>query len=699
MNGGITMIRKLKSIFIKSAITLLCVAMLTSCGKNTGQNLSNDSGATASPSLSAGKESASNTNTSVDSGTNTNAGPVTAEMVDYDKNDYYTDWKNQNPTYIELNGNTVAIKGSGAKTDSSKITISSKGTYVISGKLDNGQIIVDVPDNDEIWLVLNGMEINCSDSSPIYVLSADKVIFMLQEGTTNTVTDGATYTFPDAGTDEPNAAIFSKEDMTITGTGTLIVNGNYNNGIISKDDLIITGGIINVTAKDDGLMGKDKVQISEGKITINAGGDGIKSTNDTDEGRGFVAIEGGKFDITAGTDGIQAATSILITGGDFKITTGGGSVNSSTKTDNDQWGRWGPFATSTANRTDSQSAKAIKASLDITIKGGTFVIDSSDDAIHSNNSINISGGDFSITSGDDGIHADSTINIAAGNINISKSYEGIESAVVTISGGNIHVVASDDGINIAGGNDGSSVNGRRGQNAFENNPNNKLYINGGYIVIDAAGDGLDSNGSIYMTDGIVLVNGPTNSGNGALDYGGTFDISGGLLIAAGSSGMAQSTSATSKQYSIAMNFSTVQKAGTLISLADSEGNTVVTFAPKKQYQTVVISSPELINNGSYTLYTGGTATGNALDGLYTDGEYKDGKKVIDFTITSVTTWLNESGVMTGGGANQGGFGNPGFGRQRGVKGEVQPQMQGMMADGQVPNMQPGMASDGETPGI
>ncbi|MFZ5965722.1 MAG: carbohydrate-binding domain-containing protein [Bacillota bacterium] len=642
-----------KNKYIKLLAVLLCITFLVSCSSN------NDESQTKIDSQIEVAEQ-SNLNTIGDKDIST----VISELVTYDKDDYYSDWKNENANYIELKETNANVKGSGAAAKAGKITITEAGVYVISGKLDNGQIVVDVQNKGNVRLVLNGVEINCTDNAPIYVENAGKTIITLQDGTENLISDGEKYVFSDSSTDEPNAAIFSKDSLTINGTGKLTVRGNYNNGVTSKDDLKITGGNIQIYSVDDGLLGRDLVAVKEGNIIIEAGGDGIKSTNDTDTSKGFIVLEGGTFDIKSGTDGIQAATSVLTTGGEFTISSGGGSVNGSNKIRDDRQGPWGNKGSSTVTNTveeESESAKGIKASVDITISGGTFNIDSADDAIHSNNSITIAGGDISITSGDDGVHADSSILVKGGKMNIVKSYEGIESAVVTVSDGDIHVTSSDDGINIAGGNDGSSVDGRPGENHFSSSENNKLMINGGYIAVDSTGDALDANGSIYMAGGTVIVSGPTTNGNGALDYDGTFELSGGFLVAAGSAGMAQAPSEQSAQYSIIMNYSQTQQAGTVVHLKDNEGNTVVTFAPKKNYQSVVISSSELKKDTTYTLYAGGTSTGSGTDGLYTDGEYKGGTKIVEFTISNSVTWLSETGVTTSRSSNPGGANNPGFG--------------------------------------
>jgi hypothetical protein len=499
-------------------------------------------------------------------------------------------------------------------------------------------------------------------------MNAGKTILTLQDGTENFISDGVNYVLEDASTEEPNAAIFSKDSLTINGNGTLSVRGSYNNGITSKDDLKITGGNIKIYAADDGLMGRDMVAVKEVKMFIEAGGDGIKSSNDTDASKGLIAIENGSFDIISGKDGIQAETSLLVNDGTFNITSGGGSANAKVKAV--ERGAMRPIdntnaesKTAVAAATEEESTKAIKASKDIVINGGTFNIDSSDDAIHSNSNVAIAGGDITITAGDDGVHADSSIAAEGGKINITKSYEGIEALFVTIAAGEIHVAASDDGINISGGSDGSSINGRPGQNNFSTSGSNKLIISGGYVVVDSIGDGLDSNGSIYMSGGTVLVNGPTANMNAALDYDGVFEISGGLLIAAGSSGMAQAPSEESTQNSILMYYPQLQQAGTIMNLKDATGKTIVTFAPQKEYQSVAISSLELKKDTEYTLHSAGTSTGSNTDGLYMDGEYNNGTKVVEFTISKSVTWMSETGETTAKSFGQGGGKGPGMGER------------------------------------
>lgn len=580
--------------------------------------------------------------------TTTETGPTsTPIVVGYDDDDLASSVTGSDASTIKLEGDSIILDGSGATVEGTTVTITSAGTYRISGTLSDGQIVVDTQDEETVVLVLDGADIACSTSAPIYVANAEKAVIALADGTENVVTDGDAYVLTDPESDEPNAAIFSKDDLTINGTGSLTVYANYNNGIASKDDLKITGGEITVHAANDGIKGKDSVAVKDGTITVNAASDGIQSTNVEDAEKGYISIEGGTLNITAGLDGIQAETRLVVSGGDVTISSGGGSVNSS----NNGGGMWGnrgmPDGTGSA-----ESTKGMKAGIDLTITGGTINIDSSDDSLHSNDSLMIYGAEIALASGDDGIHADSTLVVNGGNLAITKSYEGIESAVVTINDGTIHIVSSDDAINIAGGNDGSSINGRPGQNRFAASSNYHLYINGGYIAIDAGGDGLDSNGSITMTQGVVLVNGPTNDGNGALDYMGTFDITGGFLVATGSSGMAEAPSPSSTQYSVLYNFESQRAAGTIVHVETQDGKAVLTFVPTKTYQSVLLSSPELENGSTYVIYTGGSSTGTVADSLYAGGTYSAGTQIASLTISS---------MVTSAGSARGGF--PGGGRR------------------------------------
>lgn len=642
----------MKKIF---ALTLLIMLMLVSsaCGPETATTVEEVSPAVYT-----------------ESGSDSTAMEVSTSSEDNDAG-LGSDSSYSESTAITLAGTSISADSSNITIAGSTATITAAGAYSISGTLDEGQIIVDTEDEGKVELILNGASIANSTSAPIYVVNADKAVIILAEGSANTVTDGASYVFADADTDEPNAAIFSKSDLTIRGSGSLTVNANYNNGIASKDELKVNGGTITVNAVNDGIKGKDAVIIQDGIITITAGSDGIQSSNDSDAEKGTVEIEGGTLNITSGLDGIQAETNLSISAGEITINSGGGSANAITP---EGWGNpGGQRGMENIQTTDTtiESAKGLKAGAVLTISGGTINIDSSDDSLHSNDSLVLNGGVLMLTSGDDGLHADSNLEINGGNLTITKSYEGIESANITINDGTIYVTASDDGFNVAGGSDGSAVNGRPGQGNFTMSGNYYLTINGGDIVIDANGDGLDSNGSIEMTAGKVIVYGPTNSGNGPLDYMGTFNISGGFLAAVGSSGMAQSASASSTQYSVLYNYDQVQAGGTLLHLENQNGTDILTLLPGKEYQSLLISSPDLEDGMTYSLYSGGSSSGTEADGLYTGGTYSGGSLVTNFTISSIVTTEGAAGSMMGGGRG-GGQGRPGGGQPDGGGGMQPP---------------------------
>lgn len=567
--------------------------------------------------------------------------------------------------HITLNGDSIAFDGTAslATVSGSSITIKAGGTYVVSGRLDNGQILINELGNETVRLVLDGADITCQTSAPIYVMEAKKVVLILADGSENTVTDGSDYVLADEAAGEPNAAVFSKGDLSITGGGTLTVNANYNNGINCKDSLKITGGTINVIAVGNGIKGKDCVAIADGTITVNAGHDGIKSTNTAEVEAGFVRLDGGTITVEAAQDGLQAETGMVIGGGTVTVKSGGGSTNASSQTGGN-WGQWGGFfggGQTAASDGDTTSAKGLKAALALAVSGGTVTVDSSDDALHCNGSLTVSGGTLNLASGDDGVHADSTLSISGGDLTVTKSYEGLEALTIAISGGNTHVTASDDGINAGGGNDGSSVNGRPGQNPFAATEDAKVEISGGYVVLSAAGDGLDSNNTITMSGGTVLVWGPTDGGNGAIDYAGSFTMNGGTLVAAGSSGMAESiTGGDARALFLAC---ASQAAGTPVRIEDKNGDEVITLAPPKAFSSAVIVTPQLIDGESYTVYVGGETDGSVTDGVVRGGSYTAGELSTTVTLSGVSTMVN-----LGGSVGMGGPGGMGGGRPDGMGG-------------------------------
>jgi hypothetical protein len=548
---------------------------------------------------------------------------LAANQDDHEKDDDYT-WDPDQSVGITLNRNSATVTGNGATAEGNIVTISAAGTYDVSGSLTDGRIVVQADADELVRLVLNGVEINCSTSAPITIKSAKKVILIVPDGTENTLTDGASYVYDNSAEEEPNAAVFSKADLSVTGGGSLTVNGRFNDGISSKDGLILRNCNLTVTAADDGIRGKDYLVIRGGTITVTASGDGLVSDNDEDASRGYILVEAGAITVNAGGDGIQAQTDALIAGGNWKLTTGKG-----------------------ANFTVSgdASAKAIKAKKNTIIDGGTFSISSADDAVHSDCGMTVNGGNFSITCSDDAFHADTVLVINDGGIDVTRCYEGLESRALTINGGTVRIVASDDGINAADGSANTGGGGGRppGQGGGGGLPigNFTLAINGGTLAVTSGGDGFDINGSITMTGGMVIVNGPTAQNNGALDYDTGFRMTGGFLVAAGSSGMAMAPGSNSTQYSLLLNVTSTLPAGTLFHIQDSEGQDVLTFSPAKQYQSVAFSSEKLKKGTAYSVFIGGSSSGTVTDGLYSGGSYKaGGAAYTTFTVSSVVTKVN-----------------------------------------------------------
>lgn len=509
-------------------------------------------------------------------------------------------------TVITLNGSSAAVSGDGASVSGATVTITSPGDYKITGTLTNGQLVIKARQEGIIRLILNGVNVSNSNTSPLFVDAAEKVVLVLNDGTTNTFSDGTSYSDTDEG---QNAAIYSQAYLSVYGEGKLVVDGNYADGIGAKDGMVIKSGTIEVTAVDDGIRGKDYLLIHDANITVNCSGDGLKSDNETDSSLGYVYIEAGTFQITAGADGISAQTALVTKGGQYVITSGGGSSRSVSAT---------------------LSAKAIKAGGAISLTGTSFNLSAAEDGIHSDTDITINGGTYTISAYDDGIHATTNITFESGDISITKSEEGVEGKFITVNSGNISVVSNDDGFNATAG------------TQTERNDGSYIYINGGTIVINSsAGDALDSNGSIEMKSGTVILHGPKSQPEVAIDYNGSYNLSGGFLIASGpSSQMLEGPGSSSSQKSVALVFRSSNSASTIFNLQNSSGNSLVTFKPVRAYSTIVFSSPELVSGQTYSVYTGGSTTGSEVGGLYTGGTYSGGtlRQSISLsgTITSIT---------------------------------------------------------------
>ena len=720
----------------KKVVVLLAVATLgiAGCGK--------------------GNDTAGTKSTSTETVTLSSSGHATVSTVNLTEGKYSEEkldasWNEKSAVKITLNGDSVTADDKNVEVDGSKVTITGAGTYVLSGTISDGQIVVDSDDKDSVRLVLNGAEITCSNSSAIWVKAGDTII-TLADGTENTLTDGAEYT-TDSEDDEPKAAVYAKDDLTFNGSGSLTVNGNYKNGIQCKDALKFVSGTYTITAANNGLVGKDSVSIKDGTYTITSGGDGIKSTNTDETDKGYVIIDGGTFTITAEGDGIQAETLLRVNDGDFTITTGGGSENAVQK---NGMGGGGPIggggqmpengsgrpedgrapgnqeaessdgqsanadaaasdSNSSAGSTDTNtppekkdlpqgnggqpgeppqnntdnsnsdsngsadgsdtsdsdtsgnqmqpggtppdmnqqsseeedttSTKGLKSYVELVATGGTFNIDSCDDALHSDNSVEVTDGTYTINTGDDGIHADKTLNISGGTIDIQQCSEGIEGFDIVINDGDIRVTASDDAINAAGESStdnsdttaDSETNKEQTDNSVSDSGNGQqtgqmggqmeaedqgatLTINGGSLYVNANGDGLDANGDILITGGNLTIHGPADGGNGTLDYASECKITGGTFAAVGSNGMIQNPSEDSEQPVICQSLDSQVESGTVIAVKDEDGNVITEIKTEKNVQWYAFSSSKLKVGKSYTICIGDQETEVILESNYTE---------------------------------------------------------------------------------
>lgn len=419
-----------------------------------------------------------------------------------------------NATLVTLTGSSATAKGkyTGYEIDGTDVSITAAGTYVFSGDCDNGSITVKKGVTG-VTIVLNGLTLTNADSAAITLNKTAEASLIAAAGTTNTVADTE-------GSSDENAAVKVKSGaaLAIGGTGTLTVDGNAKNGIKGAADAVITVAEVklNINAADDGLSCDDELKITGGTLSITAGGDAVKASPDTGDTEnpdttslGNVTISGGTLTLSAAEDGIQADGDLTISGGTFDVTANGGHT--------------------TALTDDSASCKGFKAGGALTVTGGTLTVDSADDALHANTDVTISGGTLTLATGDDGVHADNDLVIgtrgasstSTPRINITASYEGLEGTTVTVYSGDIDVAASDDGVNAA-----NSTLGER---------SDKYAINiaGGDLYIDAGSDGLDSNNDINITGGKVEVYGADAMMDAAIDYDGTFTLSGGTLFGAG----------------------------------------------------------------------------------------------------------------------------------------------------------------------
>ena len=576
----------------------------------------------------AGKNSSTENIVSTETEVNAEETAAQSETGTFSSADMFTErdlagtYEESEAVYVTLSDDGITGETAGVAINGQTVTITEEGTYVFSGTLSEGQIVVDA-DDAKVQIVLDNVDITCATNAAVYVKSADKVFVTLAEGSQNTLRNTDEYVAVDD--NNIDAVIFSKSDLTLNGTGSLTIVSAEGHGIVSKDDLKITGGTYDITAAGHALSGKDSVRIADGTFVLTAGKDGIHSGNEDNEEKGYIYIADGDFTITSDGDGMDASNIVQIEDGTFDITAGGGAANSLKTHESDMPGGPGGGMPQNGERPNGEdmpekgekpdganmpemgeksdgenmpqdtttdesgtSTKGIKAGGGMYLNGGTYQIDSADDSIHSNANITIADGTYTLATGDDGVHADDALIVNGGTITVTESYEGLEGLTVTINDGTIDITARDDGINAAG---------------------EKMELNGGYIHILAGGDGVDSNGDLTINGGEIYIDGPSDNGNSAIDYGDRSSayVNGGTLVAIGSSGMAEGMSDSSKQKVLMVKLGEQMEAGDVV-LTDSEGNVIVSYTALKSYDCVIISTAEVESGAAYTLTTSGTTT-------------------------------------------------------------------------------------------
>ena len=531
----------------------------------------------------------------------------TVRSTYFTPNDLRGDWDSGAATVITLSGDSASVSGGGAYFYDGDVIISGAGNYVLRGTLEGGSVIVDAEKSSKVWLLLDGAELRCGDDACLRVDQADKVFLTLAEASDNRMSGGSAYSEA-ALADGTDGVIFSHDDLTINGSGSLTVTAESLHGISVNDDLVITGGTLTVSAPEDGLHANDALYLCGAAITVDAGDDALYLKNP----ESLVYVESGELALTAGGDGIHSGGAVQISGGSLRITA----------------------------EDDGLQGDGL-----MQLAGGELRIYSSDDAIHGGADIQLAGGDVYITAADDALHADAGVFVTDGTLMIDECYEGIEAMTIDISGGEIEIRCSDDGLNANGGDDGF---GPFGGSPTESEPVEEtwIHISGGSVTVvnetarDA--DGLDSNGDIVISGGSVRVSLPGTGSNNALDYGSESGavclIDGGDVVACGSSSMAEGVSGDSAQCSIRYTLAQTVEAGTEILLENAAGETLLRYTPPCAFNSLILSSPGMRLGETVRLVIGSLTE--------------------ELTLSEVSA---AAGVSSGfdGGRPGGGFGRPG----------------------------------------
>ena len=550
-------------------------------------------------------------------------------------NDQNGSWDTTGAEAITLTGDGASISGNGAYVYDGNVVIAEAGRYVFSGNLEDGSIIVDAHDSSKVWILLDGVEINCSDDACIQVDQADKVFLTLAEGSQNILTSGSAYS-DTALSDGTDGAIFAHDDLTINGSGSLTVTAQYSHGISANDDLVIAGGTITISAVDDAIHVNDSIRIKDAAITVTAGDDGLLTSNEVENG--YFYIESGTLDITASGDGVHTTGDITVAGGEINISAGDDGIHSDASV----------FVQS-GTVLISDCYEGIEA-LIIDVSGGDISINCEDDGFNANGGSGdmfggggqMGGGRNDGTFGHGGMNGSGTDDGTTGEMPTppdmgGEGMSGEMPAPPDMSGESMSSgMPADPETDTASGSTQSS--------ADTEDVETYISISGGNIrIVNEVGqdaDGLDSNGDIKISGGTIYISLLGTGSNCAVDYasesGGVAEITGGTIIACGASSMAESFDSTSTQASILYNMSSIAAAGTTLTVTDADGNVLLSWEVPCSFSSALISCPEMKVGGTYTVSAGETSE--------------------EVTLESVSaTYGDAQGGMPGGGMGQSGM--------------------------------------------
>lgn len=513
----------------------------------------------------------------------------------FTKRDLAGTYEESETVKITLSGKTATCESSNVQIENGVVTIKAAGVYVLSGTLTDGTIVVDAGDDDKVQLVLDGASITAADYAAVYAKNADKVFVTLAEGTENSLIVSSDY----VQTDDNNvdAVIFAKCDLTLGGSGSLTVKDTVGHGIVSKDDLVVTGGTYTIESQDHCLNGKDSVRIADGTFPLTCDEDGIHAGND-DQQDGYIYIEDGDIDISVGDDAMHAEGLLIITGGDIDI---------------------------------SKSYEGIEG-YKILVTGGDIDVAASDDGFNAAGGSSGSSGDnkggssHGVGDNKGGFGGDHGVDVNGNTPPAIPDGNGQSGDRPNLPENEGQPESGDmpDGSGMPGGSgvsDGSDKSGgpAMGGVGMDADCDAYILITGGTININADGDGIDTNGYLGISGGSVYVLGPSNSGNGALDYGIYAAIAGGEIVAVGGSGMAQGFGDESTQCSALVSFDEWIDAGETITLAGSDGKEVLSYTAGKKFNSVVISTSDMKQGETYTLTAGDQSSTFTLDDItYSD---------------------------------------------------------------------------------